>query len=124
MPRHRRRDAMRRRSFLKGATGLSLVAASSGWVRASIAGAAEHKPFDPQPGTWRTFEVTTRAEILQPVGVTRVWVPIPVVDGDYQRTLGDRWSGNARAVERVTDPRSGAAMLYAEFAADERAPVV
>ncbi len=26
---------------------------------------------------WRTFEVTTRVEVLRPVGATAIWVPVP-----------------------------------------------
>ena len=41
----------------------------------------------PQPGAWRTFEVTTRVDILKPEGVTRVWLPVPSVDSDWQHSL-------------------------------------
>jgi transglutaminase-like putative cysteine protease len=46
------------------------------------------------------------------------------VNTEYQRTLGDRWSGNARVMQPVTDGKYGASMLYAEFAPGEAAPVV
>ena len=73
---------MDRRSFLKtGAT--SLVAA--GLARPLAARSAETSG-----GTkWRTFEVTTRLEILKPSGPTRGWVPMPLMpDTDYQKSLG------------------------------------
>jgi transglutaminase-like putative cysteine protease len=68
--------------------------------------------------------MTTRLEIIKPAGVTRAWVPLPTVNGEYQKVLGSTWSGNARIMESATDARSGAAMLYAEWTADEPAPTV
>lgn len=29
---------------------------------------------------WRTFEVTTRVEILKAAGTTRIWLPAQVID--------------------------------------------
>jgi transglutaminase-like putative cysteine protease len=85
---------------------------------------AQHKPFNPTPGTWRSFEVTTRVEVARAGGGTRVWIPVPSVDAAYQQTLDNQWTGNARATRLVADRKYGADMLYAEFADDERAPVV
>jgi hypothetical protein len=39
----------------------------------------------------RIFEITTRIEILQPSGPTRVWVPTPLAAAPYQETLGDTY---------------------------------
>src|SRR5262249_13094604 len=37
---------------------------------------------------WRTFEVTTSVQVLQPSGETRVWLPKPIAGNvPYQRTL-------------------------------------
>ncbi len=51
---------------------------------------------------WRTFEVTTKVEVLQPAGVTRVWLPTPLTtETPYQRALGqtmDAAGGTARVV--------------------------
>src|SRR5437879_12377626 len=30
-------------------------------------------------GDWRSFEVTTRVEVLKPAGTTRIWVPAALV---------------------------------------------
>jgi len=58
---------MDRRSFLK-AGGLVPVAAAL----PKLAG-AQQLPFNPQRGEkWRTFEVSTRVEIVFPEGATRV----------------------------------------------------
>jgi transglutaminase-like putative cysteine protease len=115
---------MTRRDFLATSATLSAAAfASMGPRVVPVAWGAE-KTFDPRPGAWRTFEVTTRVEILEPAGGTRVWLPVPVVSADYQQPLGNRWSGNARAMRVVADEKAGAGMLYAEFAEGEPAPVV
>ncbi|MEX2147323.1 MAG: transglutaminase, partial [Candidatus Rokuibacteriota bacterium] len=85
---------MKRRTFLRMSATLPVVAAASHWPLPIAA--AQPKDFDPRPGTWRTYEMTTRIELLKPVGVPRAWVPLPVVESDYQKLRGNRWSGNAR----------------------------
>jgi transglutaminase-like putative cysteine protease len=115
---------MNRRTFLKLAATLPAASALSRLPGAGSLFASQQKEFAPSPGPWRPWEVTTRLEILEPAGVTRVWVPVPVVQSDYQRLRGTRWSGNARLMKRMEDPRSGAAMVYAEFPESEKAPVL
>ncbi len=111
---------MHRRDFLKTSIQISAAAAVAGPALAR----GEARTFDPRPGPWRTWDVTTRIQVLEPRGVSRVWVPLPGVYGEYQQTLGDRWSGNARLVQLFTDPVWGAPMLYAEFAEGEPAPTL
>src|SRR5438105_13700044 len=66
---------------------------------------------------WRTFEVNTRAEISRPQGVSRAWLPLPLnADTDWQRALGNTWTGNAKRVEEVRAGKYGVPMLYAESA--------
>ena len=115
---------MNRRSFLRVAAAAPVVAATSHLHLLASPARAQQKEFAPRLGTWRTFEITTRVEVLEPAGVSRVWLPLPAVTSEYQRPLGDRWSGNARVMKTASDPHYGAAMLYAEFAAGEAAPVV
>jgi len=39
---------------------------------------------------WRTFEVVTGVEPASPSGVTRAWIPVPLMtETDYFRRLGD-----------------------------------
>jgi len=116
--------AMNRRTFLRGAASLPALAVSSRIAGFVAPAGAPQKEFVPRPGTWRTFEITTRVEILEPTGVTRAWLPIPSVKSDYQKLLGDQWTGNAKVMKSVADNPYGASMLYAEFAAGEAAPVV
>jgi transglutaminase-like putative cysteine protease len=108
---------MRRRSFLQaGAAATALTALP----RISF---AQQLPFDPKPSDWRRFEITTRVEILKPEGVSRAWIPLPSVDSDYQKVLGNSWSGNA-TVRKASDPKYGAGMAVAEWSAGEKTPVV
>jgi transglutaminase-like putative cysteine protease len=66
---------------------------------------------DGQPSTtataWRTFELTTRVEVRQPSGVTRVWVPAALITATpYQRTLRTSFEapgGTVKVVESTTD---------------------
>jgi transglutaminase-like putative cysteine protease len=115
---------MNRRTFLARSAALPAAMMLSQWPGLAAIARAQHREFNPRPGTWRTFELTTRAEILHPSGVTRVWIPVPSVNGEYQRTLGDQWSGTARSAQVLTDGKYGARMLYAEFAEGGAAPVV
>src|SRR6059036_2451317 len=48
---------------------------------------------------WRVFEITTRVHVLQPRGVTRVWLPTPLAVAAYQKTMGDTYHpGDGTAV--------------------------
>jgi transglutaminase-like putative cysteine protease len=109
---------------LRGAASLPALAVSSRIAGFVAPAGAQQKEFAPRPGTWRTFEITTRVEILEPTGVTRAWLPLPSVKSDFQKLLGDQWTGNAKVMKSVADNPYGANMLYAEFAAGEAAPVV
>ena len=93
--------------------GTSAVLAASALPR--LAHAEEERRFAPQPGRWRSFELTTRVEVLEPKGATRVWLPVPSIDSDFQRSLDSRWSGNTKQAQLASDSAYGARMLYAEF---------
>jgi transglutaminase-like putative cysteine protease len=79
--------------------------------------------FNPTPKGWRTFVLTTRVEPLN--GVTTAWIPLPTFEAaDWQRAGNVAWTGNAKTVERVRDPKYGAEMLKVEWASDQQGPVV
>ena len=82
----------------------------------------QERRFDPQPGQWRTFDVTTQVEIKDASDATRVWLPIPSIDSDYQKSLESTWTGNASSARIVSDSKYGAKMLYAEFDAATKLP--
>src|SRR6185436_6672301 len=108
---------MERRAFLKGTVGASLLLGGLPRV-ARWAEADEAK--------WRSFEVVTKVEVVDIVGTTRAWVPVPLmVDTDYSRRQGaDSWKGNAATAKLYRDDKYDAGFVYAEWAASEKAPVV
>jgi transglutaminase-like putative cysteine protease len=64
---------------------------------------------------WRTFEITTRVDVLQHAGRTRAWLPTPLVDTPYQRTLGDTYRADGGFVEMIERPADSLDMLVAEW---------
>jgi transglutaminase-like putative cysteine protease len=107
-----------RREFLAGA---SACAAAVSWTR----GARAEARFDPRPGDWRSFAVTTRLEVAKGQGPVQAWAPLPsLAADDWIVPEEDAWTGNAELAEVVTDPRYGARLLHARFAAEEAAPTV
>jgi len=77
-------DGVQRRQFLRNAATASAAVAWAGIPKAWYLAPA---PVAPR----RIFEITTRIEILQPSGPTRVWVPTPLAAAPYQETLGDTY---------------------------------
>lgn len=70
--------------------------------------------------TWRTFEITTRVEIARAGAVSRVWLPLPMnAASDWQRPLGNKWSGNARWMEEMRVGKYGVPVFYAEWSTDK-----
>lgn len=74
-------------------------------------------------GGWRTFELTTRVEVLKPSGVTRIWAPLalgPLPLGDdtpYQRTLSNTFRVDGGAVRTFENRADALKMVYAEIPA-------
>jgi transglutaminase-like putative cysteine protease len=64
---------------------------------------------------WRTFEIATKVKVLEPAGRTRVWLPTPLVDTPYQRTLGDTYRAENGFVEMVERPADSLDQLVAEW---------
>jgi transglutaminase-like putative cysteine protease len=110
-----------RRTFLKNTATLAVASILPTINFAQ--GTPAQRQFNPQPGQWRSFEVTTRVDILQPEGITRVWLPVPSVDADWQHSLDNAFSTNGSA-RMSSDAHYGAKMLYVEFAAGEKQPFV
>ena len=112
---------MDRRAFLKAGVGASAAAAIARVTGSERADAG--LPVSETP--WRVFEVTTRVEIVNPAGVTRAWVPLPLMpDTDYHKSLGQSWTGNAASVRIVRDEKYGAAILTSQWPSGETAPMV
>ena len=109
---------MDRRSFIVTAAALPIASTVP-----TIAH-AQARSFTPAPGTWRTYEITTRLEIANAGPGTQAWIPIPAVDTTWQRSLESAVRGNDRTATIVADPASGAKMVHVTWADGETAPVV
>src|ERR1700720_2295158 len=100
--------AMNRRDFLQ----------SGSLVSVSLAFAKPGRLFSEVPtlDRWRTFQVTTRVEILKTSGKTRVWVPAALIsETPFQKTIENTFScegGNAKMVESKGDALG---IIAAEF---------
>lgn len=116
-----------RRSLLKSSAAavaaLALPAISRLAFAQAVPSATPRGNFAPQSSAWRTFDVKTRVNIAQAQGVTRVWLPLPSVNSDYQVSLDNSYSSNGNA-KLLTDGVDGAKMLMVEFAASEKQPFV
>lgn len=98
---------MHRRTFLKSGAALPIAA---------IPGLSRFAYADSIGAPWRVFEVTTQVEILEPAGVTRAWLPVPLTaDTDYFKNLGNDWNAEAGAARYVQEPKYNAGIVAAEF---------
>ncbi|HEX9121452.1 MAG TPA: transglutaminase-like domain-containing protein [Terriglobales bacterium] len=101
---------MKRRDFLK----------STGLVCASLAlPKAGRLLAEPAPSeSWRTFEVTTRVEVLKPSGVTRVWLPAALTSNTpFQKTFSNKFSAEGGTAEMVESKADALGMVAATFPA-------
>ncbi|HKD51111.1 MAG TPA: transglutaminase-like domain-containing protein [Candidatus Acidoferrum sp.] len=106
---------MNRREFLTYASGAA--------VSASLLHMDQTVAQEPAPG-WRTFEVTTRAEVLKPSGSTRVWLPAALLGTTpFQRTLANDFHAEGGAAKLVASKSDGLGIVMAEFPAGAK-PVV
>ncbi|MCC6534834.1 MAG: transglutaminase family protein [Burkholderiales bacterium] len=112
---------MKRRDFIK--LGTTLPVATAFGALPDLAW-PQQKRFAPRPGQWRAYEVTTQVEILKPAGVTKVWLPVPAINSDYQRSLDNKWSAPGGQARLVEDGKYGAKILAIEFPAGVAKPSV
>jgi transglutaminase-like putative cysteine protease len=101
-----------RRSLLKAASGAAIFATLPSTV---LAQQTEKRRFEPKPGDWRTIEMTTNVSLQKASGASTVWIPLPSVDTEWQRSLSSGWSGNAKSMTVHTDSQYGAKYLVAVF---------
>ena len=101
---------MKRRDFLRS-TGMvcaSLALPKSGLLFAESA----------PSGSWRTFEVTTRVEVLKPSGVTRVWLPAALIrNTPFQKTFSNKFSAEGGTAEMVESKADALGIVTATFPA-------
>jgi transglutaminase-like putative cysteine protease len=107
---------MERREFLKRGLTVSAGIALGGLPKFSGSGSANE-------AKWRTFEVTTRLEVTEPVGAVRAWVPVPLTSNtDYFKREPDSWTGNYKSARAVQYDKHGTGLVFAEWAPGEKAP--
>jgi transglutaminase-like putative cysteine protease len=101
---------MKRRDFLQSAGIVSVGLAFAKAERLF----SEVTTLDP----WRTFQVTTRVEVLKTSGTTRIWVPAALIsETPFQKTLTNTFTcegGTAKMVESKSDALG---IIAAEFPA-------
>jgi transglutaminase-like putative cysteine protease len=100
---------MNRRNFLRSA-GVAAAALALPKVGESALDAA--------PGDWRTFEVTTRVEVLKLSGGTRIWVPTALLRPEpFQKTLSNTFNAEGGAAKIVESKADALGIVSAEFPA-------
>lgn len=108
---------MNRREFLTYAGGAAVGAALS---KVDWSFAQE------RPSTrWRTFEVTTRVEILKPSGAARIWLPAALPrETPFQRTLANEFRTEGGAAKLAEGSPEALAMVVARFPAGTKPEMI
>jgi Transglutaminase-like superfamily/TAT (twin-arginine translocation) pathway signal sequence len=102
---------MDRRQFLKSAAAASATLALPRVGRALGQATAD--------ANWRTFEVTTRVELLNPSGPSLVWLPAAQLQASpYQKTLTNAISAEGGTAELV--PYDGFGIVTGKYPAGSR----
>ncbi len=99
---------MNRRHFLQ----------SSGVVSASLAFAKVGRLFSQaiRVDHWRTFQVTTRVEVLKPSGTTRIWVPAALITEQlFQKTLANTFNCEGGTAKMIENKSAALGIIAAEF---------
>ena len=101
---------MNRRDFVRSAGAVSAVLALPRAARLFALGEG--------PGGWRTFEATTRVEILKTSGETFVWLPAALLrETPYQKTLANTFHAEGGTAELVENKADALGIVTARFPA-------
>jgi transglutaminase-like putative cysteine protease len=101
---------MNRRDFLRS---VGIASASLALPKAELLFAKS-----PTPERWRTFEVTTRVEVLTSPAATRVWLPAALLgETPFQRTLANRFHAEGGVAKMVESKTDALGIVAAEFPA-------
>src|SRR6267143_4012561 len=104
---------MNRRDFLRSA---SLVSAGLAFPKTGRLFRQEATP-----GGWRTFEVSTRVQVLKPSGTTRIWMPAALASPTpFQKTLADEFNTEGGTAKMVGSKADALEIIAAEFPAGVR----
>jgi transglutaminase-like putative cysteine protease len=101
---------MNRRDFLRSASVATAGLAFPGAGRLFAEGTT--------PDTWRTFEVTTRVEVLKSSGMTRIWVPAALnIQTPFQKTLANTFAAESGTAKMIQSKSDALGIIAAEFPA-------
>jgi Transglutaminase-like superfamily len=72
-------------------------------------------------GGWRTFEATTRVEVLKPSGVTHIWLPAALIrDTPFQRTHANKFSAEGGTAKLSKDRPNALGIVSATYPANAK----
>src|SRR6202142_3957232 len=72
-------------------------------------------------GGWRTFEVTTRVEVLKPNGVTHIWLPAALIrDTPFQRTHANKFNAEGGTAQFSKNKPNALGMVSASYPANAK----
>src|ERR1700744_2415581 len=91
---------MNRRDFLRTNSLLG-----AGWALSrALPAFANMQP----AGSWRTFDVITEVELLEPAGASHIWLPaLLIANPPYQRTISTRFAAT-NGVARLSRSKQNA----------------
>src|SRR3984957_13290907 len=114
---------MKRRDFLNYA---GMVSASVALRKADrLFPRSATSPQNATPDVWRTFDVTTRVEVLKPSGATRIWVPAALItETPFQRTVANTFNADGGTVKLISSDPQAMGIIAAEFPADAKPVLV
>ena len=99
---------MHRRDFLRSS---AVASAGLALVNPRLLFAKE-----PPSSDWRTFDVTTRLEVLNPSGRTRAWVPAAMPGNTpFQRTLWNKFDAEGGSAKATAVKSDAMGIISAEF---------
>ena len=107
---------MNRRDFLQASGSIS-----AGWALSR----AMPVLADPSADGWRTFEVITRVELLQPNGVSHIWLPAPLIHNTlYQKTMSTQFTAKGGTATLTKDKPSALGIVSARYAANAKPELI
>lgn len=70
---------------------------------------------------WRTFEVTTRVEVLRPSGTTHIWLPASLIrDTPFQKTLANQFTAEGGTAKLTETEQDSLGIVSATYPADAK----
>ncbi len=106
---------MKRREFLR----------STGAACAVVALAKAVPMLAETSNGWRTFDVTTRVEVLKPNGVTHIWLPAALIrNTPFQKTLANKYTADGGTAQLAENQQDALGIVSATYPADAKPVLV